>query len=67
VEARGLFNPQGVAALIDEHLGGRTDHRKPLFTLLAFDMWCDATFGEGIKIPIARGSERASVAEETIS
>jgi asparagine synthase (glutamine-hydrolysing) len=52
VEARGLFNPAGVAALLDEHLSQQTDHRKPLFTLLAFDLWCDATFGEGVRIPI---------------
>jgi len=52
VEARGLFNPVGIAALLDEHLAGMTDHRKPLFTLLAFDLWCDATFGEGVRIPI---------------
>jgi asparagine synthase (glutamine-hydrolysing) len=52
VEARGLFNPQGITSLLDEHLSGQTDHRKPLFTLLAFDLWCDATFGEGVRIPI---------------
>ncbi len=52
VEARGLFNPAGVAALLDEHLSQQIDHRKPLFTLLAFDLWCDATFGEGVRIPI---------------
>jgi len=57
VEARGLFNPQGIAALLDEHLAGQTDHRKPLFTLLAFDMWCDATFGEGVRIPIGNIEE----------
>jgi asparagine synthase (glutamine-hydrolysing) len=52
VEARGLFNPTGIVALLDEHLSGQTDHRKPLFTLLAFDLWCDATFGEGVRVPI---------------
>jgi len=52
VEARGIFNPAGVAALLDEHLSQQIDHRKPLFTLLAFDLWCDATFGEGVRIPI---------------
>jgi asparagine synthase (glutamine-hydrolysing) len=52
VEARGLFNPAGIVALLDEHLSGQTDHRKPLFTLLAFDLWCDATFGEGVRVPI---------------
>jgi asparagine synthase (glutamine-hydrolysing) len=58
VEARGVFNPQGIATLLDEHLSEQTDHRKPLFTLLAFDLWCDATFGEGVRIPI--GEEGAS-------
>ena len=52
VEARGLFSAVGIAALLDEHLSEQTDHRKPLFTLLAFDLWCDATFGEGVKIPL---------------
>jgi asparagine synthase (glutamine-hydrolysing) len=57
VEARGLFNPAGIAALLDEHLSGQQDHRKPLFTLLAFDLWCDATFGEGVWIPIGETAE----------
>jgi len=57
VEGRGLFNPPAIAALLDEHLAGTTDHRKPLFTLLAFDLWCDATFGEGVKIPIGENTE----------
>ena len=46
------------AILLEEHLSQRTDHRKPLFTLLAFDLWCDATFGEGVRVPIG-GSEEA--------
>jgi len=59
VEARGLFNPAGIASLLEEHLSQQTDHRKPLFTLLAFDLWCDATFGEGVRIPIAETKETA--------
>ncbi len=59
VEARGLFNPAGIATLLDEHLSQQNDHRKPLFTLLAFDLWCDATFGEGVRIPIAETKETA--------
>ncbi len=60
VEARGVFSAEGVAGLLEEHLSQQTDHRKPLFTLLAFDMWCDATFGEGIRIPIGepQGTEK---------
>jgi asparagine synthase (glutamine-hydrolysing) len=57
VEARGLFNPAGIAALLDEHLAQRADHRKPLFTLLAFDLWCDATFGEGARVPLGEHAE----------
>jgi asparagine synthase (glutamine-hydrolysing) len=57
VEARGLFNADGIAALLDEHLAEQADHRKPLFTLLAFDLWCDATFGEGVRVPIGDTEE----------
>lgn len=67
VEARGIFNPQGIANLLDEHLSEQADHRKPLFTLLAFDLWCDATFGEGVRIPIGSGSQPASTSTETSS
>jgi asparagine synthase (glutamine-hydrolysing) len=57
VEARGLFNPAGIASLLEEHLSQRADHRKPLFTLLAFDLWCDATFGEGVRVPLGESVE----------
>ena len=39
--------------LIEEHLAHRADHRKPLFTLLALDLWCDRTWGEGAAVPLA--------------
>jgi asparagine synthase (glutamine-hydrolysing) len=60
VEARGLFNPAGITALLDEHLAEQADHRKPLFTLLAFDLWCDATFGEGVRVPLGSLGEATS-------
>ncbi|HET9299022.1 MAG TPA: asparagine synthase (glutamine-hydrolyzing) [Candidatus Polarisedimenticolaceae bacterium] len=53
VAARGLFRPEAVTVLIDEHLSRRADHRKPLFTLLALDLWCDRTWGEGAAVPLA--------------
>jgi asparagine synthase (glutamine-hydrolysing) len=53
VEARGLLDPVGMTHLIDEHMSRRTDHRKPLFSLLALDLWCDATFGDGAPVPVA--------------
>jgi asparagine synthase (glutamine-hydrolysing) len=55
VRARGLLAPGGVAALIEEHLSRRADHRKPLFTLLALDLWCDRTYGDGAAVPLATG------------
>ena len=55
VRARGLLEPAGVAALIEEHLKRRADHRKPLFTLLALDLWCDRTYGDGAAVPLAGG------------
>jgi asparagine synthase (glutamine-hydrolysing) len=56
VTARGLLDPSSVATLLDEHLTRSRDHRKPLFALLALDLWCDRTFGEGTKIPIRVGA-----------
>jgi len=53
VEARGLLDPVGMKHLIDEHMNREADHRKPLFSLLALDLWCDATYGEGAPVPIA--------------
>jgi asparagine synthase (glutamine-hydrolysing) len=52
VEARGLFTARGISTLLDEHMSRQADHRKPLFTLLALDMWCDRTFGEGALVPL---------------
>ncbi len=51
--ARGLFSAAGVDRLLDDHLEGRADHRKPLFTLLVLDLWCDKTFGEGEPVPLS--------------
>jgi asparagine synthase (glutamine-hydrolysing) len=35
----GLFEPEAVRTLVDEHLAGIRDHRKPLFTLFMFQRW----------------------------
>jgi asparagine synthase (glutamine-hydrolysing) len=35
----GLFNPDYVARLQDEHERGVANHRKPLWTLLTFELW----------------------------
>ena len=37
----GFFDPGEVKRLIDDHLGGKRDNRKQLWTLFAFEMWHD--------------------------
>jgi len=38
---KGFFEPAAVAALVREHLDGRRDNRKQLWTLFAFELWHD--------------------------
>lgn len=38
---QGIFDPEPVARLCAAHLEGRADHRKQLWTLLAFQLWHD--------------------------
>src|SRR3989442_5476031 len=35
----GVFEPEKVRALLQAHLDGRADLRKPLWTLLMFQLW----------------------------
>ena len=39
IAGQGLFDPLGVRRLIDDHLEGRRDNRKQLWTLFAFELW----------------------------
>jgi asparagine synthase (glutamine-hydrolysing) len=39
IRAGGLFRPAAVKRLIDDHLSGRCDNRKALFTLFMFQRW----------------------------
>ena len=39
---QGIFNPAAVRALMDAHISGRADLRKPLWTLLVFQLWWQA-------------------------
>ena len=41
LERQGVFRPDVVARRIAEHQSGQFDHRKPLWTLLIFQLWCD--------------------------
>jgi asparagine synthase (glutamine-hydrolysing) len=39
LKKQGLFNPDEVDTRVREHLAGFCDHRKPLWTLLMFQLW----------------------------
>ncbi len=39
---QGLFDPAPVERLVRQHLSGDRDHRKPLWTLLVFQLWHEA-------------------------
>ena len=41
LKTQGLFRPETVARRIREHREGVRDHRKPLWTLLMFQLWYD--------------------------
>jgi asparagine synthase (glutamine-hydrolysing) len=57
VAARGLFSWPAIDRLLAEHRERRADHRRPLYALLAFDLWCDRTFGAGAAVPLADAPE----------
>lgn len=39
LESQGIFNAKGVSSLISEHLSGKTNNRKLLWTLLSLQLW----------------------------
>ncbi len=39
IREQGLFRPEAVRRLLDDHLSGRRDHRRPLFALFMFQRW----------------------------
>jgi asparagine synthase (glutamine-hydrolysing) len=41
LRSQGLFRPEEVTRRIEEHRAGVRDHRKPLWTLLMFQLWHD--------------------------
>jgi asparagine synthase (glutamine-hydrolysing) len=39
IRAAGLFNPACITRMVEEHISGRRDWRKPLWTLYVFEKW----------------------------
>lgn len=52
IRNQGYFDEKEVSRLLDEHQRGAFDHRKPLWTLLAFQLWLDR-YGPGTARPNA--------------
>jgi asparagine synthase (glutamine-hydrolysing) len=45
IRQQGLFDHRAVSRLLDEHLSGKKDHRKQLWTLLMFQSWFEEYMG----------------------
>jgi asparagine synthase (glutamine-hydrolysing) len=43
----GLFDPDAVSRLVDEHVAGVRDHDSVLWSLVAFELWRLAYLGDG--------------------
>jgi len=48
VKRSGLLDPDGVAALIGEHLSGRRDYSLQLWSLLALETWFRMYIEDGV-------------------
>jgi len=44
LKSQGLFNPDYVQRLLQEHFKGQKDNRKRLWTLFIFQTWYDRYF-----------------------
>ncbi|MDR2819979.1 MAG: asparagine synthase (glutamine-hydrolyzing) [Desulfovibrio sp.] len=47
LRAQGIFNPEAVRTLMNKHISGRVDMRKPLWTLLVLQLWLAARHKSG--------------------
>jgi len=54
LRAQGVFRPEAVARLVAEHEGGRHNHRKALWVLLAFQLWYHRCVMQGGRTEAAR-------------
>jgi asparagine synthase (glutamine-hydrolysing) len=54
IRRQGLFEPDEVNRLVSEHLSGRRDHRKALWTLFVFQLWHRRWFEGGSATPAGR-------------
>lgn len=62
IREAGFLRPQAVRTLVDDHLSGRRDNRKPLWTLFMFERWREQWLKKPDAAPVAKPVEVASVA-----
>ena len=53
VAAAGVFEPRAVARLVDEHIAGRRDHARVLWSLFVFERWRAEHLGDAAALPRA--------------
>lgn len=58
LQAQGLFNPAVVGRLVDEHRSRQRNHRKPLWTLLMFQLWYDRFAAQPTEHPAVQPADR---------
>ena len=56
---RGVFDDAAVQRLIDETMAGAVDGSYPLFSLLAFETWCQKTLDAGASPETERARQHA--------
>lgn len=61
----GFLDPMEVHRLLDEHERGVADHRKPLWTILAFELWLDR-YGPGTAQPFDDSDDDSAVAARAV-
>jgi asparagine synthase (glutamine-hydrolysing) len=44
IVSQGLFQPESIRLLVEQHLGGKIDRRKELWALLTFQLWYQRFF-----------------------
>jgi asparagine synthase (glutamine-hydrolysing) len=58
IKRAGVFDPQYVTRLLDEHEAGTANHRKPLWTLLMFELWHESFIETPRRIETSVASEQ---------
>ena len=64
LQRQGLFKSSAVQSLLSQHLSGQKDHRKLLWTLLAFQFWWDSSPSSEYPWPGAINQHQAAATQQ---